>query len=300
MKAPAYHLRLNKAADRFALLDAIKRLPLLGTGYLDEYTYISLGGSYLEDFRLLYEWYPEIRMISIEEDIEVYKRQKFHRPFRNLKLVHDGLSSFINQYEGTSKSIFWLDYTELNYGCFQDFGALLETVAENSLIKVTLPSDPKIFVDSNNPSLNLKRAIEFRAMFGRILPDPTIDPPMRSEKLAQLLQNMLQITAEQILPSVAINLTFVPVSSFYYSDGTWMFTLTGIVCRVDQKELVNQSFQNWMFANLTWNEPKKISIPVLSTKERLHLQPLLPTDADAGRALRERLGYFIDDDSSQS
>ena len=34
-----------------------------------------------------------------------------------------------------------------------------------------------------------------------------------------------------------------------------------------------------------------INVPTLSTKERLHLQPLLPS-AGSGKDLRESLGYF--------
>ena len=65
MKQPPYHLRPNKAVDRLALVEAIKRLGRMGD--LSEYTYYGLGGPYLEDFRLLYELCPEIKMVSIEE-----------------------------------------------------------------------------------------------------------------------------------------------------------------------------------------------------------------------------------------
>ena len=144
MSSPAYHLRPNKAADRFALLEAIRRLPLLGDGGLEKYTYFSLGGAYLEDCRLLYEFCPEMRMVSIESDEEIYKRQKFNRPFRTLKLVEEDLTSYISRYDpGDNKSVFWLDYTDLEYRCFQDFMALLETVAPNSMIKITLRSEPR-------------------------------------------------------------------------------------------------------------------------------------------------------------
>lgn len=106
MSSPAYHLRPNKAADRFALLEAIRRLPLLGDGGLEEYTYISLGGPYLEDFRLLYEFCPEMRMESIESNSEVYKRQRFNRPFRKLRLIEEDLSSYISRYDPGEKKVF--------------------------------------------------------------------------------------------------------------------------------------------------------------------------------------------------
>ena len=86
MKHPAYHLRPNKAAERFAFIEAIRRLERLSESGLADYTYHGLGGPYLEDFRLLYEFCPDIDMVSIESNDETYKRQRFHRPSSKVKL----------------------------------------------------------------------------------------------------------------------------------------------------------------------------------------------------------------------
>ena len=74
-----------------------------------------------------------------------------------------------------------------------------------------------------------------------------------------------------------------------------MFTLTGIVCETARRHEVEQAFRDWEFANLAWNRPMKIAVPVLSTKERLHLQRLLPTKTAPGRRLRQRLGYLVEE-----
>ena len=301
MSSPAYHLRPNKAADRFALLEAIRRLPLLGSGGLEQYTYFSLGGAYLEDFRLLYEFCPEMSMVSIESDGEIYKRQKFNLPFRTLKLVEDDMSSYISRFDpGDNKSVFWLDYTGLEYSCFQDFTALLETVAPNSMIKITLRSEPRQYWVLNPPSLKKRQAESFKRKFEAVMPDASANPPRAPEDLAFLLQEMLQIASEKVLSPGAAGRSFVPVSSFYYSDGTWMFTLTGLVCDVGKTQSVRRAFRNWEFANLDWGKPTRISIPVLSTKERLHLQRILPTKTAPGNRLRKRLGYLIEDDIQQT
>ena len=301
MSSPAYHLRPNKAADRFALMEAIRRLPRLGDGGLEEYTYIGLGGPYLEDFRQLYEFFPDMSMVSIESEEEVYKRQKFHRPFRSLKLIKDEVSSYIKRYDpGANKSIFWLDYTGLEYSFFQDFEALLGTVAENSMIKVTLRSDPGEYWTHRPPQLKKEKAETFRRKFERIMPDPSATPPILAGNFAYFLQEMLQVATEQALPPAASIRTFVPVSSFYYSDGTCMFTLTGIVCETARKHDVERAYMDWEFANLAWDPPKKIAVPVLSTKERLHLQRLLPTKTARGRRLRKRLGYLIENNVNRT
>ena len=114
MRHSAYQLRPNKAVDRLFLIEAIRRLDRLAR--LREYTYYGLGGPYLEDFRLLYELYPEIKMVSIEEDADTVKRQEFHLPcaVETLTLEKAKFKSYLAHYEpNDKKSIFWLDYTEI-------------------------------------------------------------------------------------------------------------------------------------------------------------------------------------------
>ena len=107
MTVPAYLLRPNKAADRFALMEAIRRLSRLDPKGLEGYTYYGLGGPHLEDFRLLYELYPEISMVSIESAKRNLKRQKFHLPCSSVCLEGVDVSTFISSYKRSSgKSIF--------------------------------------------------------------------------------------------------------------------------------------------------------------------------------------------------
>lgn len=295
MRHPGYHLRPNKAADRFAFIEAIRRLERLSGGGLLDYTYHSLGGPYLEDFRLLYEFFPEIRMVSIDNDEETVKRQKFHLPCGHVKLELEDLSSYIAHFDPTGhKIIFWLDYTGLEYNYFEDFKALLGVVPEGSMVKITLRSNPR---DYSSPPRQRDRKVErFRRKFENVMRNPSAAPPRRPPEYAYFLQEMIKVAAEQALPSSDDSSTYVPVSSFYYSDGTWMLTLTGVVWQSDGRSELEEAFTGWEFANLTWRPPRLIDVPILSTKERLHLQHLLPSSEATGDRLRELLGYLIGDD----
>ncbi|OGN90082.1 MAG: hypothetical protein A2Z74_00235 [Chloroflexi bacterium RBG_13_46_9] len=285
MKHPPYHLRINKAVDRFALIEAIRRLEKLGN--LNEYNYYGLGGPYLEEFRLLYEFYPEIDMFSIEQDEETYKRQKFHLPCGTLHLENMDVKSFLARYDsGGKKSIVWLDYTGLEYSDFEDFMLLLTRVAEKSMVKITLRAEPRDYFNKGE---------EFRKKFSAIMPRPSEDPPPMVHDFAYLLQEMLQISSQKALPA-DVPIKFQPVSSFYYSDGTNMYTLTGVIWPRREKTAVKQVFKGWKFANLTWSEPRLIDIPTLSTKERLCLEGFLPCLKSPGKTLRKALGYLIDED----
>jgi hypothetical protein len=290
---PAYHMRPNKAADRLTLIDAIRLV--VKPGELSDYTYYSLGGPTLEDFRLIYEFYPEIRMVCVEQNQEIYKRQRFHLPcrFHRLKLEHTSLKSFLAQYEAKDqKSIFWLDYTNLEIGHFDDFMGLLGKVGANSIVKITLSCDPR---DYRKP----EQIEDFRKRFENFLPNASDPPPSQMDKLALLMQEMVQIASQNALPS-AMPLMFLPLSSFYYSDGAGIFTLTGVVCQRDEEKVLRKAFKNWHFANLNWKEPRQINVPSLSTKERLHLQRYLPCSRNAGRTLRRALGYMTDENLKET
>jgi hypothetical protein len=76
--------------------------------------------------------------------------------------------------------------------------------------------------------------------------------------------------------------------------------LTGVVCLRDHVARFRKLFKNWQFANLDWGAPIEINVPNLSTKERLHLQRHLPRQKNAGKTLRQSLGYLINDDQAQS
>ena len=289
MKQPPYHLRPNKSVDRLLLVEVIRKLETRED--LDKYTYYGFGGPYLEEFRLLYELCPNIKMVSIEEDEQIYKRQRFHLPCANLKLINEQFSFFLAEYESKDeKSVFWLDYTELKYGAFDDFMTLLTKVTADSVIKITLRAKPNDFHD---------KAEEFRSMFGQVLPNSSIEPPRKNPEFASLLQEMLQVAAEKALPTSS-DLTFLPLSSFYYSDGTDMFTLTGMVCLRKDITDIKKLYHDWSYANLNWGNPQKIDLPMLSTKERLHLQKHLPRERIDGSTLLKELGHLVAENRSET
>jgi hypothetical protein len=268
------------------LIEALRQLESLGD--LSGYTYYGFGGPYLDDFRILNDFFPNIRLVCIEEDEETHKRQLFHRPCGRITFEPKAFRSFLATYKPRDKkSIFWLDYTRFEFACFDEFISLLSQTAENSIVKVTLPASHSHFP---------KEIADFRAKFGAVIPaDAPQAIPHRLEALADLVQKMLRVAVEKALPS-AMSMVFQPVCSFCYTDGTGMLTLTGIVCDQDKQDEIRAVFRPWRFANLNWEKPRLIDVPVLSTKERLHLEKHLPQNGeDAGKILRIALGYRIDD-----
>ncbi|HEY0159581.1 MAG TPA: O-methyltransferase [Thermoanaerobaculia bacterium] len=288
MSQPPYHLSLNKAVDRLLFVDAIRRLG--NEAELQGYTYYSLGGPYLEDFRLMYEFFPHMKLVSVESDEEVFKRQQFHAPCANITLLNTELGSFINTYDSRDeKSIFWLDNTGLKYSHFDEFMVLLQKLSAGSMVKITLDASMKKFT-TGTPEEMKKKIADFREKFELVLPGGGAALPVTAKESARFLQLMLRKAAERALPG-NVPLTFQPVSSFYYTDTATMVTVTGVVSFRQESEAVTQAFAKWPFANLDWHDPRHIDLPVLTTKERLHLQRHLPCAHDSGRILLDALGY---------
>ena len=221
MTQPAYRLRPNKAVDHFLFVEAIQQIAKLND--LSEYTYYGFGGAFLEDFRILNDFFGELGLVSIEENEQVLKRQQFHLPSRNIRLRHMPFRSFLHGYSSRGdKSIFWLDYTRLLWPEVDDFMSLLQKVEPRSMAKITLRAQP---LDFRSPG-------QLRANFARILPPGVDDPPKSPSGFAALILRMLRIGAQRALRNYPDRL-FQPVASFFYDDSTPMVTPTGVVCRPD-------------------------------------------------------------------
>ena len=283
MTTPAYRLRPNKAVDRFLFLEALQHLA--GLKDLSEYTYYGLGGPFLEDVRILGDFFNGLRLVSIEENEQTVKRQQFHLPSRDVRLLHMPFHRFLKSYAPTGeKGIFWLDYTRLLWEEVDDFMMLIQRVEPWSMAKITLRVQPRDFEQSG----------QLRATFAKILPPGINDPPARPASFAALVLRMLRIATQRALKTHR-DRSFQPISAFFYNDSTPILTLTGLVSPPNDIDVIRDAFESWEFANLSWNSPTRISVPALSTKERLTLQSVLPCDESAGKLLEIALGYMLGD-----
>ena len=289
MTTPAYHLRPNKAIDRMIMVEAIRRLETMAP--LSEYTYYGFGGAYLEDFRVLYEQFKDIHMVSIERDPQVLKRQRFHLPCKTVCLLETEFSQFLTDYDHEEeKSIFWIDYTDLNPSNIEQFQSLLDKVADGSLVKITMRSKLSDFTND---------VVSFKSMYQKFIPEPDIKTPETNLEYAKIIQDMLQIATQLQLPHV-LGRQLALIGSFLYSDGTPMLTLMGIVCRSECVDRYHAVFENWEFRNLEWHAPRQIDVPTLSTKERLMLQDKMPVVGNVGEVLYEALGYNVNGNETRT
>lgn len=306
MKHPPYHLRMNKTVDRYLLVEIMSRIGRMFS--MAEYTYYGFGGPYLEDCRLLHEFFFDMKLVSIERDRETFKRQKFNRFSKKLHLINKDIKSFLAQdFAGKGKEVFWLDYVDNRYNRFVEFMEVLQKVGEYSVVKITLPA-----VFSDNPfgrlaaadrSLN-KWQLEFIDNFNKeyrdVIPSRLVDGKyLYRDKPLELLPIMLRIAAEKALPTSG-GIVYRCLNVAHYNDGTPMLSVAGITCPVEKVGAIDALFADWKFNSLSWDPVRKIDMPFLSMKEILKLESQLPTEAEDGIKMAETLGYIIDKDHTTS
>jgi len=308
MKSPAYHLRPNKSVDRFRLVEILKKLKAKEFDF-SEYSYIGFGGPFLEDHRLMGDFFPEMSTVSIERDLQVCNRQEFHVPHKKVTIKNIPANEFINDYSAGTKCVFWLDYTNLKPSNFDEFKQIIEKVQQKSIVKITLRADledypPEMLRGHLSPEKQTEEEQKFldrfMARFGDWTPAGLTYSSFRSGRFFLVIEQMLQIAAQQVFPASADGLRFQILDSTHYSDTSHMFCLTGMVCTKEDSHKVKENLLGCKFSNLEWGNPQQIDVPILSTKERLHLERHLPMDLGTGEVLHQVLNYNIENTAEES
>ncbi len=299
MKHPPYHLRVNKAVDRFLFIELI--------GYLSKefsYTtgnYYGFGGPFLEDFRMVHHYFPNISLTSLEKNQATYKRQMLHKNTKNISLINEDLTSFLTgAYKAKINDLFWLDYTGLKMDYFTEFMRLLTQAEPETIIKITLRSE---WLDVNETNMETidKRIKVFISEFGTILPKETISArSLKSPDILFLIQRMTNIAAQSCLGGRS--LSFELLHSCTYNDGTPMISITGMLCSDDVAALkARKSLQGWRFGNHDWNsKPHSVNVPILSQEERIKINKYLPVKTRSSKQIANRLGYNIENTRPQT
>ena len=309
----AYHLRVKKTIERQIFIDLLYRINSFKNIY--NYKYISFGGPFLEDFKLMHGHFGIQKMISLEIDQEVIKRQKFNSPLSEncICLKHTSSGEFIEKEleKIKKKVIFWLDYAESKDTREQlwEFMDVLKKIKNHSIVKITLNAEPKnLYSDENyldelcnnsnfynemkekpDETENFKRKQRYIELKNR-LQKIGIFPANVTEK-DWISKDPFDIYPEVLFKSVIIaaflalqgkkDLVFLPLTSFKYADGQQMFTFTGILLPKNKKEnfLKKTGLNNYIMYinNKGDNErPMHIKTDSISVLEKSHFDSFLP------------------------
>jgi hypothetical protein len=288
---PGYNLRIGKATDRLLFREMLSRLST--TLHFDEYRYVGLGGPFLEDFRLLHESFPEMRMTSIERTKQVWHRQKFHKPCRQIELLNRDVDYyFANVHKETEPAIVWLDYTDLHHRRLRELWGIIPRLAPGSLLRITLRAKGTDEIDHD---VRKKWA---KDLFGQFEPPNTVEE-LDTGPFAYVLLRAIKRVIDDVSVQI-VDAKFHLLQAFVYDDGTPMLTFCGLIASQAMGQGVRAALRNWQFRNFKWSEPYQLRLPALSLKERLFLEPLLPSNRGSGRELHKKLGYSIEESKQRS
>ncbi|MFW0753184.1 O-methyltransferase [Pseudomonas sp. H11T01] len=294
-----YHLRQNKAIERNLFVDMLTRVGRYCN--ISDFRYIGFGGPFLEDFKHLHSALRISDMISLEMDTNVYRRQQFNRPISCIELRNESSDEFLSNYEFDSNknAIVWFDYATTQIGSqLAELQQLVEKLAHGDIFKITVNASPVSLGCSNAGAKILEqRAAVAVNRFGEYGPGDILPDDVSTKKYPSLLLRALINSAKKGLSGDS-GVVLYPLSAFSYSDGQQMLTFSGILLHEDEIGVFEDQtrLRSWPFFNECNEDPKSISVPALSAKERVYVESLLP-GATADQILHD-LDYYVGADQN--
>ncbi len=312
-KHSAYHLRPNKAVDRMLFAEILKAFHLYKP--LQDGTYIGFGGPFLEDFRVMSQLFPGMKMVSLEKDLETYKRQKFNKCSKNIKLLRKDLKDYLSLDYPEKRTYIWTDFTDFSRKRLLQISDIAHRAIPLSLIRVTVKAQSEVLSKLELGERKRRRSLpedckqkflEFSEDFQRRydIEKAAYDANMFTwenfldDKYCYLLMHMINTVLDSSCTHPKV---FVPLHASRYSDGTIMLSYTGVFCNVEDKNNIVKHFVNAkILSSKGIVAVNDIDVPVLTTKERLKLEPTIPAIRKTGKTSLRSLGYLIEGDGKNA
>jgi len=275
--------------------------------------YIGFGGPFLEDFRLLSNVFPNLDMVSVESDGETYRRQKFHQCSKKVKLLSCRFEEFLSTLFPSEKpTIVWVDYVDAGRQELTEVSGIARQALEWSVLRVTLMAETPVYREVKLrrhqqilPSYKKKDFNEFRDDYLKAMTVAEVSydhdlftwENFKEENFPWLLSHMVLSVLESACSKPK---TFLPLQVAKYSDGTIMLSITGVFCPENNRDALLGHFKATSPLYVTASGLiDEIDVPVLSTKERLKLEEILPTETGDGTVCVTALGYLTEGDDSE-
>ena len=296
-----YHLRQNKAIERNLFIDLLAR-----TGRyfnISDFQYIGFGGPFLEDFKHLHSSLRISNMISLEMDGNVFSRQKFNKPSSCIALRKESSSDFLNSFDfdAADNLIVWFDYATPQISeQLAELQQLVEKLSHGDIFKITVNATPVSLGHADAKAEMLSRRAETaRIRLGEYAPAQITPNDVNTKNYPTLLLKALINAAKHGLAGDS-SLVLEPLASFAYTDGQQMLTLCCVLLNTEERDQFfdRTRLRSWPFYNDCTQAPKSISVPVLSLKERVHVESMLPgATADE---IFEDLNYYVGKDDQSA
>jgi hypothetical protein len=278
-----------------------------------KYVYASMGGRFLEDFRLINERFAIEKMISIGIDEPTRRRQQFNCPYSFIDCRRQSSADFVTDFdrlasdEDDLRFIVWLDYAAANERGrqLQEYRDLVSKLGTGDVVKITLNANHESVRDKNEfgRQIDFKRAVlhEIGEQLDEYMPAEGVNPEnLTPDSFARLLARAVKNAA---LKGIDGNhgCEVRPLAAFRYRDGSHqMLTLTAILSGGGLNAAMDSDavFREWPFRASEWDAVQSIDVPDLSPKERMAINQILRTDNDLN--LHGSLPFRLDANENES
>lgn len=301
-----YHLRPNKFVEREIFADLLKKI----SSWVDlsKSVYVSMGGAFLLDFRLLSRKVSFKEMVSLERNNYVFSRQKFNNTVANVNCTNVGTSTFVDRVDEWVKKykadniVVWFDYaTPKRDEQIVEATRLVAKLTEGDVIKITLNISPRtFFVGFENDTRIKQKEIIYKSLedeFGTFFPASEFSAPeMNTDGIARAMTKIVELSYASVLRSDP-DYIMLPLSLVTYNDGFHdMLTISMIKIKDAERDsfLTKTKLSNWSYYSKDISDIKRVEVPELSIKERQHISALMVTHGDDAAIVHQNLGFTLD------
>ena len=275
----AYDLRPAKQVERRILLDFFRRIAGLGVD-IESFQYVGMGSVHFVDHILFHKFLGIDKLVSVERDAEIRKRLEFNRPFDNVALEIMEIGEYVPRLSEDEKHIVWLDYDyRLSSDMIEDVRAFTNRLASESFLLVTVDAEPPKGSDGGEDNLRYYKSVANNHW------DPAWGVPDFSNDEIHL--RVCDILARAFLEGASgrPREDALPCFKFVYSDSHRMVTMgVQIGGGGDATKLRTLRDQGADYLVLDFGaSPFDIDVPVLTRRERLHLEGAMPSASSSRR-----------------
>ena len=269
-----YDIRPSKQVERRMFLDFFRRLASSGTP-VEQYRYTGMGSIHYVDHIMFHKFLGIQKLVSVEKDTEIEQRIQFNRPFKCVEIQMMEVSEYLPTVDPEEKHILWLDYdNRLSRSIIDDVRSSARYLSKGSFVLVTVDAEPS--KDSSGPAKEYDR---YKQTSGELWdPKWSISDFERGELQHRSLDLLGRALREGVSGRPGVKA--LPCFSFAYADGHQMATI-GVQFGGDEEKRILDSIaeQDVNYLVLDFEEmPFCIDVPVLTRRERLHLESVMPSD----------------------
>lgn len=283
-----YSLRPSKHIERKMLSDTLRRLYHFDR--VDRYRYVGLGSVYFSDFVLFHKDLGIHHMISIEDEDNLDKRERFlfNRPYGCIDMQFEKSTTILSQIDWAPQTILWLDYDErLVEYMLNDITLFFTKANPGSVIIVSVNADDA-YLRGRKPAevkeILSKELNDLRSKLGRKrIPRSLKWQDLENWGTARVFRDVIHNHMIEILSqrngvlSPEDRIQYTQLFNFHYADGAKMLTVGGILHKRPSSDILENVFSDLHFIRHN-SEVYQIREPKLTYRELRYLDSQLPTE----------------------